>query len=462
VAASSLAERIASLSDADRRAWVGGLSKQEVERLAHDWRFWGRPAQQIPEGLWWLWFIVAGRAWGKNATGANFVHDEADRRPGAVGFIASRTREDAVQVVFGHPRSGLLVTARPWNRLELVHERDVLLGRYANGTKLWVYSSEKPDKARGPEHDFGYGDEFATWMRVADIAGNTLYDNLLMGLRGSRGGPPRALFTSTPRPQTRHHIEQAKKISGELLGDFKGDDAIRVTRGRMLDNAANLPAAYIAAMRAKYEGTRLGRQELEGEILEEVEGAFVTTDMIDETRIDRAQLPELQRIVVGVDPSGGREEQGIIAAGLGVDGHGYVLADRSGAFKPEVWGRRVVELYGALRGDRILAEKNFGGDMVESTIRAVDPLVPVTMVTAARGKHVRFEPVSALYEQKRIHHVGSFPKLEDEVTQFSAAGYEGDKSPNRADALVWAMFDLFRLGEPPLQPTVSGLREVRL
>lgn len=450
----SLAERLALDPDA-RSAFMASLSETEAQRLLHSWRFWGRPEQIAPSGAWWLWFVIAGRAWGKNATGAQWVHSEAERRPGAVGFLASRTLGDVEKTILAHPRSGLLATQRPWNPCE--HRKGDQALVYANGTRLHFYSSERPDQARGPEHDFGYGDEFATWLRVADVAGNTLFDNLLMGLRGSAGGPPQALFTSTPRPTTKLHIDQARKLSESLRSEFGTDDAVRVTRGRMLDNRTNLPAEYVASMLAKYGGTRLGQQELEGEILEAIEGALWREDYFD----DRRALPErVKRVVVAVDPAVSTEENsnqtGIIKVARGLDDHLYGVKVRSACATPAQWARLAIELaHEPPVADCIVAEVNNGGDLVESNIRSVEGgrKVRVVKVHASRGKARRAEPVASIYEQRRAHHCGDpdqWRRCEYQMTMTDVEAYQGEGSPDDMDALVWGAFELFNLASDEL------------
>lgn len=418
---------------------MASLTDDQQRVLAHDWRFWGRPSQQPPDGDWWLWFIVAGRAWGKNRTAAAWLHDQADCRPGAVGFIAARTLRDVRDTVLGNPRSGLIATARPWNPLRVLKQEAKAV--YANGTELRFYSSEEPDQARGPEHDFGYGDEFATWKRVADMVGNTLYDNLLMGLRGSTGGPPCALFTSTPRPSTKAIIEAAAL-----------NPRIRVTRGRLIDNQRNLPREFVGEMLRKYEGTRLGRQELDGEILDAIDGALWSEDMFDR----RVAPTEFKRVVVAVDPAVSTEEKsnqtGIVKVARGWDDRLYGLAVRSAVASPAQWARRAIELYHEHpAADAIVGEVNNGGDLVEANLHANGGRdLRFIKVHATRGKARRAEPVAALYEQGRASHCGD-PELwrlcEYQMTMTDVEDYNGEGSPDDMDALVWGAFELFDLGE---------------
>jgi phage terminase large subunit-like protein len=273
---------------------------------------------------------------------------------------------------------------------------------------------------------------------------------LMFGLR--LGPDPRVVVTTTPKPI---------KIIRELIAD----PTTVITRGSTYDNRANLAPAFMAQIIKKYEGTRLGRQELNAEVLDDVPGALWSRERIDETRWAAHQnVPELIRVVVAIDPAASHgeeaDETGIIVAGKDRNGHGYILADRSGRYPPTEWARIAVSLYGAHAADRIVAERNNGGDMVEATIRMVDPNVPITTVWATRGKVVRAEPAAVLYEQKRIHHVGSFPTLEDQMCGFTSdfdratAGF----SPDRVDALVWALTDL--LVEPmPYEGLMQFLRE---
>jgi phage terminase large subunit-like protein len=404
---------------------------------------WKPRHNQVPPSVpWRIWGLITGRGWGKNRVGAEWAHQKALAHPREAGFLAGRTLLDAVRTMVHHPESGLIATQKPGNGCQIVQQRGGggAIVRWANGAFADIHSSEEPDRARGGHYGWGIADEVATWKRVIDFQGNTTWDDLQFALRG--GAYPQMIAGTTPRRGSaivKYLIEEgAKPGSGVVL-----------SQGSLRDNAANLAPSALEHLLKTYAGTHLERQEIDGELLPDVPGAIVTAEMLASARVETA--PELSRIVVGVDPSGGRNEQGIVAFGRGVDGHGYVLADRSGVFSPEGWGRRTVELYGYLRADHVAAERNYGGDMVESTIRTVDPRVPVHMVTASRGKHVRFEPIGSLFEQKRIHLVGTFEKLEDEICCFTPDSYDGEGSPNRADALVWAAFDALGLDEPLIE-----------
>jgi len=279
-----------------------------------------------------------------------------------------------------------------------------------------------------------YGDELTSWANP-----QACWDNLQMALRvaGPKGDAPAGVVSTTPK---RH----------ALLRTIMADPSTVTTRSRTFDNAANLDATTLDYLQRRYGSTTLGRQELDAELLEDVDGALWTRSMLDECKT--MTLPDMRRVVVAVDPAGGAsrtsDETGIVAAGVGTDGRGYVLADASGRYTPDGWARAAVGLYRSLNADRIVAESNFGGQMVEATIRAVDGNLPVRMVHASRGKVVRAEPIVALYEQRRVSHVGALPGLEDQLCGWNPA--EAGPSPDRLDALVWAMTEL--MGQPEPRP----------
>lgn len=315
--------------------------------------------------------------------------------------------------------SGIKAIAPPWCTPEYEPTKRRLT--WPNGATATTYSAEDPDQLRGPNIDGAWCDELASW-KYAQAA----YDMLMFTLRA--GDDPRAVITTTPRPT---------KIIRELVSSAM----VHVTTGSTYDNAANLAPSFLTTIVRKYEGTRLGRQELNAEILDDNPAALWKRDQIDALRVVKA--PELSRVVIGVDPGisseEGADETGIVGAGVGgEDGHGYVLDDRSIRGTPHQWASAAVTLYHSLKADHIVAEANQGGEMVEHTIHTVDPDVPVKLVHATRGKYTRAEPVAALYEQSKCHHVGTFPILEDEFCSWTP----GDKSPNHLDAAVWALTDL--------------------
>ncbi len=301
---------------------------------------------------------------------------------------------------------------------------------WPNGAQATVYNAREPDQLRGPQHDAAWSDELAKWFYVRET-----WDMLQFGLR--LGDRPRQIVTTTPRP-----IPVVKEIMG-LPGTV-------VTRGGTTENAANLAPSFLKTIVRRYAGTRLGRQELNAEILDDVPGALWTRAMLDAARWS-GELPDMQRIVVAVDPSGTRGDRGdtigIVVAGRGVDGFGYILADRSCRLSPAAWGKRAVDAYHEFQADRLIAEVNYGGAMVEHVIKTTDEMVAYEEVKASRGKIIRAEPVAALYEQGRVRHHGSFLELEDQLCGFTPDGYIGsDDSPDRADALVWALTDLMITG----------------
>lgn len=291
-----------------------------------------------------------------------------------------------------------------------------------NGTRYKAFSADEPDRFRGPQHHRAWADELAAW-KYPDA-----WDQLMFGLR--LGDNPQAVVTTTPRPTP-------------MVRGLMKDPRTRITRGSTFDNAANLAPSALAQLREKYEGTRLGRQELYAELLDDVPGALWTRALIKYAKA----MPDMARVVVAVDPSGasGNEDGdsiGIVTAGRGVDGRFYVLEDATCDLGPAGWGRRAVERYHWHKADRIIAERNFGGAMVESVIRTADRNVPVKLVTASRGKSVRAEPIAALYEQGRVTHALGMDALEDQMMQMTLTGFMGDGSPDRVDALVWALSEL--------------------
>ncbi len=319
--------------------------------------------------------------------------------------------------------SGILNISPAWNRPEYEPSKRRLT--WPNGAIATCFSADEPERLRGPQFDAAWCDEVAAWRYPL------AWDMLMFGLR--LGTNPRCVITTTPKPT---------KLIRELLA--RKD--VAVTRGSTKENAANLAPAFLNQIMGRYAGTRLGRQELDAELLDDVPGALWTHDVIDRARI--AQAPQLVRIVVAIDPSGSgndeADECGITVAGSDGKGHGYVLEDLSGRFAPTEWAQRAIAAYHRHKADRIVAEINFGGQMVEATLRAVDPSIPFTAITASRGKVLRAEPVSAFYEQSRVHHVGSFAELEDQMCGFASnfnratAGY----SPDRVDALCFAVTEL--------------------
>lgn len=412
--------------------------KAKLERLAelrkrYDWANVGRPSQQEPAGDWLVWLILAGRGWGKTRTGAEWLKAHALATPGTRWAVVAPTYADARDTCV-EGESGLLAVLPPdrvqqWNRS---------LGELTltNGSRVKLFSADEPERLRGPQHHGAWCDEPASWRY-----GTEAWDQLQFGLR--LGDHPRTVVTGTPKP-----IRLVKELAA------RGEPEVVITRGSTFDNEANLAPAALAELRARYEGTRLGRQELYAELLLDTPGALWTQASIDVDRVEKA--PTLTRVVTAIDPAvtagEDSDETGIVVVGLGVDGHAYVLADRSCRTSPDGWARRAVAAHDEFEGDRIVAEVNNGGDLVERVVRTVDATVPYRAVRASRGKRVRAEPVAALYEQHRVHHVGGLGDLEDQMCSWTP---ESGDSPDRMDALVWALTDLM-LGEERRRLTFRG------
>ncbi|MCM8729693.1 DNA-packaging protein [Hephaestia sp. GCM10023244] len=413
--------RLAALPPPWRARALADLTLEQQRELAARWQAWAHPGQIAPEGNWRVWLIRAGRGFGKTRAGAEWVTGFARDNKHARIALVGATAEDVRSVMIEGP-SGLIAVAaddEPVTWRSAAHEL-----RFASGAKAFVYSAAAPEKLRGPEHDLAWCDELAKW-RYGDAA----WDNLMLGMR--LGDAPRVLVTTTPRPVA-------------LLRRIIADRATVETRGRTQDNP-HLPASFVAAMEETYGGTRLGRQELDGELIDDVAGALWSRDLIERCRV--AAVPELVRVVVGVDPPAGigGDACGIVALGLGRNDHGYVIDDASVAgATPEGWAQAVAACAARHRADRVIAEANQGGAMVMAVLTAADAGLPVTLVHASRGKAARAEPVATLYEGGKMHHAGAFAALEDELCGLIAGGgYEGPgRSPDRADALVWAASEL--------------------
>jgi phage terminase large subunit-like protein len=401
-----------------QQAYAAGLALTDAEAriMRWDWATWARPEQMPPAGRdWRTWLLLGGRGSGKTRPCAEAVREWA-RDPNAVIALIGPTSADVRQVMI-EGESGILNVSPPEDRPRW--QPSVRRLSWPAGAVAFTYSAEEPERLRGPQHSACWSDEIAAYPDPKAV-----WDLLLPGLRLGRN--PQRIVSTTPKPL-------------KFLHDLIADPGTRVSRMKTWDNRANLPDAYIAELQRIYGGTRIGRQELEGELLDEAEGALWHRARLDALRVRKA--PELQRIVIAIDPavtSGeNSDETGIVAAGLGVDGDGYVLADKSCRLPPDQWASRAISLFDALDGDRIIAETNNGGDLVESVIRTVRRNISYEKITASRGKVVRAEPVAALYEQGRVHHVGAFNELEDEMVNFVPGQLV--KSPNRADALVWAL-----------------------
>jgi phage terminase large subunit-like protein len=393
----------------------------EMSKLKYDWGKWARPSQIPPPefaaGRKRTWLILAGRGYGKTRCGAESVR----------GWVKTFARVNIIGPTFDDVRdiciegeSGILQICPRAERPRFVSSRHLL--EWPNGATSLLFSADECERLRGKQHEKLWADELASWRTPES------WDQAMFGLR--LGSNPQSVVTTTPRPSA-------------IIKALARDPHTVVTRGTSYENRANLAPAFLDKIITKYENTRLGRQELLAEILEDREGALFTQTLIDGARVEKA--PELIRIVVSVDPAitstKDSDETGIIAAG--VDGrkpaHFYVLDDESSQTSPQKWARKAVALFHRRGCDRVVAEVNQGGDLVEATIRNVDPNIAYRAVHATRGKAVRAEPISALYEQGRVHHVGLFGELEDQMCDYVPGE---SASPDRMDALVWAVTEL--------------------
>lgn len=419
------------------REVLSGLSEKDAAALLADWPIWARGEQMPPEEDWTTWVMLGGRGAGKTRAGAEWVRGVAlglapyaDLPAGRIALVGE-TYNDAREVMV-EGISGILAVSAPWERPLWQPSRRRL--EWPNGAVAQLFSANDPESLRGPQFHAAWSDELAKWTE-----GEATWDMLQFALR--LGSAPRQVVTTTPR-------------AVPLLKRLLADERTVVTRMSTAQNAANLAPAFLSSVVGRYDGTRLGRQELNGELIEDAEGALWSREALDNARLRSA--PEMTRIVVAVDPpatSGAKADAcGIVAAGVTADGVGCVLADRSvrGAI-PQEWAARAVLLFHAVEADKLVAEVNQGGEMVANVIAQADATVPVTMVRASRGKWVRAEPVAMLYAQGRVRHVGTHSELEDEMCNFTAGGTAEGRSPDRLDALVWALTELMLRGSttPP-------------
>lgn len=414
-----------TLSQAQRLGLDGwrALSPELRAELRYRWRYWARPEQIAPEGDWRTWLFLAGRGTGKTRAGAEWVRERVANGSRRIALVA-RTGADVRDVLI-EGESGILAIAPPSERPRWEPSRRRLT--WPNGAIARTYSADEPDQLRGPQHDAAWADELAAW-RFPDA-----WDQLLLGLR--LGSDPRVMVTTTPRPTP-------------IIRGLLKERSTAVTRGRTRDNAGNLADAYLAAVVSRYEGTRLGRQELDGEVLDDAPGALWKLAQIDAARVAPDPSRRFRAIVVAVDPSvrdhdagsieaEAGDECGMVVVGLGHDQHAYVLDDRSLRAGPAQWAAEVVRTFDRWQANLVVAEVNNGGAMVTLTLRSVRQSLPIATVNASRGKAIRAEPVALLAEQGRVHHVGCFPELEDELVSWDPA--VSGRSPNRLDAYVYGV-----------------------
>lgn len=473
--------------EAELAKYLQRLTPQELVALRYNWEFWARPNQIAPGGNWTHWLLLAGRGFGKTRTGGEWIRQRVESGKARRIALVAPTAAD-VRKVMVEGESGILACSPPWNMP--LFEPSKLQLTWPNGAIAQLFSAEEPERLRGPQFDTYWADELAAWQKLEDT-----WDMLQFGFR--LGDDPQGCITTTPKPVIRVKELLKMEASGEVV----------VTRGSTYDNKANLAPKFFTTVVRKYEGTRLGRQELDAEVLEDMPGALWNRTQIDNSRVpslgppmppilnaadpvpgSRSQITDLAslmyaasvvaksipedltRIVVAVDPNAsnneGSDETGIVVAAKGLSGQGYVLADFSTRGSPNDWASTAVIAHDIFRADRVIGEANQGGNMVEHTIATAakflkmdgkrsSDYVGIVMVHATRGKVTRAEPVAALYEQGRVSHVGSLPVLEDQMCLFTSdfdrksMGY----SPDRVDALVWALTHLF------LEQADTGLLE---
>lgn len=419
-------EDVKSWPEKQRVKFYSSLKPAELDALWHTWAFLSRQEQRLPDGDWSFWLYLAGRGAGKTRTGAETVREWVKRGKMRAGMIAP-TAADARDVMV-EGESGLVSVC--WED-DMTHDGQRMgKGLYEpskrrftweNGAMASLYSADEPERLRGPQHDCMWADELCAWRDP------TTWDLAMFGLR--LGINPQVFISTTPKPT---------RVIKEIL---KNDSTV-VTRGTTYSNRANLAESFFKQIIKKYEGTRLGQQELMGVLLEESEDALWSREILDKTRLPK--IPDgiwFKRLVVAVDPATTSKdtsaETGIVVVGLGNDDHVYILHDASGRYTPEAWGRKAVQLWRVFSCDSIVAEVNQGGDMVKHVFKTVDQNVPVHMVRASRGKQARAEPVSALWEQGRAHIVGHMSELEDQMCQWEPL--TGAESPDRIDATVWGV-----------------------
>lgn len=442
----SQSEKLADLSKEEQAAFITSLSQDECDALIYDWRgFHARPNQIAPDGDWDIWMALAGRGFGKTRMGSEWVKEKvASGQAKRIALIAETAADCRDVIVEGE--SGIL-SVYPDGQGPLYEPSKRRL-TWPNGAVATLFNATEPSQLRGPNFDLAWSDELAKWRYARQT-----WDQLQFALR--IGDNPQQIVTTTPRP-----IDLVKAI---VAGE---EGKVSITVGSTMENAANLSPKFLKKIRAKYEGTRLGRQELNAEILGDIPNALWSLQTIDLYRV-RSMPDDLDRIVVAVDPAitntERSDEHGIVAVGArGQDG--YVLQDASISGTPQEWARRAIACYDEMEADCVVVEVNQGGDMVASTIRTIRDNIPIREVRATRGKHLRAEPISSLYQQGRIHHVGAFVELETQMVMMTSAGYEGEGSPDRLDALVWGMTELFpsmlRKKETPPPLVIPRLRRM--
>ncbi len=439
-------------TDAEVLRLLGGLDDDDLAFVLSDWQVWARDDQLPPDtgeghAAWRVWLILGGRGAGKTRAGAEWVkakalgHAPMAKAPARRIALVGETLGDVRRVMI-EGQSGLLAIHADADRPRFEVSKGLLV--WPNGAIAEVFSAESPEALRGPQFEAAWCDELCKWRNA-----EATWDMLQFGLR--LGEVPQVAVTTTPKPVA-------------LLKAILADPLTVTSRAATTANAGNLAPTFIAEMTRRYAGSLLGRQELDGELIEDMSGGLWRRDWIDERRV--SEVPELRTIVVAVDPpvtaTAASDACGIVVAGLGLDGRGYVIDDRTlQGREPSEWARAVRAAYHDHGADRVVAEVNQGGDLVVSVLKQIDAAMPVRTVRATRGKWVRAEPVAALYAEGRVVHAGRFDALEDQMIAFGVDNRAGGKSPDRMDALVWALTDLMidplPRPKPPLLPFIRRL-----
>jgi phage terminase large subunit-like protein len=434
-------ERLRRATPRIRRLALEALPEADRRAFDSHWPSWTHEGQLPDRDEWRQWVVLAGRGFGKTRAGSEWVSAMAREHPGAAIALVGTTVGEARAVMVENARSGLLAVARAEERGAMIWQPSRRRLVFASGAEAFLYSAANPESLRGPEHHFAWCDELAKWKRA-----EAAWDNLRLGLR--LGARPRSVVTTTPRPVA-------------LLRRLVADPHTAQSGGPSWGNPHSSDD-YIAAVRETHQGTRFGRQELEGVLIDDLKGALWPRELLEKSRVPaRNDEYGMTRIVIGVDPPASAEGDacGIVAVGLGRDGIGYVLADLSASgLSPEGWARKVAAAAEAWGAHRVIAEKNNGGAMVGTVLRGADVGLPVTLVHAADGKVARAEPVAVLFESGKAKLAGRFPELEDELAGLTyGGGYEGPgRSPDRADAMVWALTELL-VRPQRAAPSVRGL-----
>jgi phage terminase large subunit-like protein len=423
-----------SLNQEQIKEQINKIENKDLGEVVKDFYNWRHPInarnkQLAPGGDWTNWLILAGRGFGKTRTGAEWIRERVEQGLAKRIAIVGKTPADVRDVMI-EGESGITTISPPWNKPDYQPSRRRIV--WQNGATAHIFSSYEPDQLRGPQFDTAWCDELASWEYIEET-----WDNLMFGLR--LGEKPQVCITTTPRPL-------------DLLKNIRDLDNTIVTTGSSYENQKNLSSNFFDAILSKYKNTRLGMQEIYAEILEESEGALWKREWFDELRLETSP-EELERIIVAIDPAVTNkkksDETGIIVAGVDKDNKYYVLEDKSGRYSPSEWANVAIALYDKYTADKIVAETNNGGQLVEHTLRTQTEDIPYKSVHASRGKRVRAEPIAALYEQKKVFHVGMLTTLEDQLCNWESLS--GDPSPDRLDAMVWALTELSGAGNPAIR-----------